>query len=87
MATDAQFRDVEVRRRVHQLIEQGKLPIAPPTQHMTAGYGTGQTCAACDQHITSSQIEYAVEGFGTPLCFHLGCRLIWQMECARLPPG
>ena len=85
MATDPQFRDAVLRKRVRQLIEQGRLPLAPPTQGMAAGYGTGHTCAACDEQITSSQMEYAVEGTGTPLWFHLGCRLIWQLECAQLP--
>jgi hypothetical protein len=85
MARDPEFRDADVRRRVRHLIEQGRLPLAPPTQRMTAGYGTGHTCAACDQQITSSQMEYAVEGTGTPLWFHLGCRLIWQLECAQQP--
>ena len=85
MATDPEFRDADVRRRVRHLIEHGRLPLAPPTQRMTAGYGTGHTCAACDQQITTSQMEYAVEGAGTPLWFHLGCRLIWQLECAHQP--
>ena len=83
MATDPQFRDAVVRRRVRQLIEQGRLPLAPPTQRMSANYGTGHTCAACDEQITSAQMECAVEGAGIPLWFHLGCRLIWQLECAQ----
>lgn len=83
MATDPQFRDAVVRRRVRQLIEQGRLPLAPPTQRMSASYGTGHTCAACDEQITSVQMECTVEGAGIPLWFHLGCRLIWQLECAQ----
>jgi len=84
MEIDPQFRGAEVRARVRQLIEQGKLPVAPSIQRMATRYGTGQTCAGCDQRITSAEMEYAVEGAGTPLCFHLGCRLIWQLECAQL---
>jgi hypothetical protein len=85
VATDPQFRDAVVRRRVRELIVQGKLPLVPRTQRLAAGYGTGETCAACDQQITSAQMEYAVEGAGTPLSFHLGCCLIWELECAQLP--
>ena len=84
MATDPQFRDTVVKGRVRQLLQQGRLPLAPPTQRMAAGYGSGHACAACEQQITSAQMEYAVEGAGTPLRFHLGCRLIWQLECAQL---
>jgi hypothetical protein len=50
---------------------------------MSASHGTGHTCAACDEQITSAQMECAVEGAGIPLWFHLGCRLIWQLECAQ----
>jgi hypothetical protein len=85
MATDPQFRDAVLRRRVRQLIEQGRLPLAPPPQRLAAGYGTGHTCAACDEQITSAQMECSVEAAGIPLWFHLGCRLIWQLECAQLP--
>jgi len=68
--------------RVRQRIEQGTLPEMLP-QRIAAGYGTGHTCVACDQKIASTQIEYEVEGAGTLLCFHLGCHVVWQLECAR----
>lgn len=85
MPLDAAFRDIELRGRVRQLIEQGRLPLIPSVERMAAGYGTGHTCAACNHAITSAQMEYEVQGVGTPLWFHLGCRLIWQLECAQLP--
>lgn len=85
MALDPQFRDIELRGRVRQLLEQGKLPLMPSIERMAAGYGTGHTCVACNQQITSAQMEYEVGGTDTPLWFHLGCRLIWQLECAQLP--
>jgi hypothetical protein len=42
--------------RVRRRIEQGTLPVVLP-ERILAGYGTGGRCVACDQEITSTQIE------------------------------
>ena len=81
MDTYPDFRDAGLRKRVRGLIEQGSLPVAPPTQRMAAGYGTGHTCSACDEQITGAQMEYEVESrhsalvsFGMPLDLGVGVR-------------
>jgi hypothetical protein len=51
MPTESQLRDTAIRQRVHQLIENGRLPVMPPAQ-INAGYGSGCLCAACDQQIS-----------------------------------
>jgi hypothetical protein len=83
MPTESQLRDTALRQRVHQLIENGRLPVMPPAQ-INAGHGSGCLCAACDQQITSTQVEYEVEDESTHrrLRFHMGCHVVWQLECA-----
>ena len=82
MPTESQLRDTELRMRVRQRIEHGTLPVVLP-ERIFAGYGSGGRCVACDQEISSTQIEYEVEALGSPLRFHLGCHVVWQLECAR----
>ena len=84
MPTESQLRDHELRVRIRQLIEQGVLPVMVPKQ-IAGGYGAGQLCAGCDQPITSNQVVYEVtdERNGRPLSFHLGCHVVWQLECAQ----
>ena len=81
MPTESQLRDAKLRMHVRQLIEYGTLPKMLP-QQIAAGYGAGHRCVACDQEITRTQIEYDVGTAGSPLRFHLGCHVLWQMECA-----
>jgi hypothetical protein len=70
-----------LRRRVRQRIDDGLLPGREP-ESLDAGYGTGSLCAACDQPITSDQVEYEVRGGeGGRLRFHLGCHSVWTSEC------
>ena len=84
MPTQSQLHDTALRLRVRQLIENGQLPVMLPRQ-IRAGYGSGRVCAACDQPIGSTQVEYEVEddSHGRPLGFHMGCHDAWQLECAR----
>ena len=81
MPTESQLRDVELRIRVRRLIEHGTLP-QMLSEQIAAGYGAGHRCVACDQEITRIQIEYDVGTAGSPLRFHLGCHVVWQLECA-----
>ena len=85
LATESQLRDTELRARIHRLIDQGSLPVMHP-ERVAGGYGFGRKCDACDEPITRDQIEYEVEGgrYGVPLEFHLGCYVLWQLDCAEL---
>ena len=49
------------------------------------GYGSGSKCDACDQPIERNQVEYEVEDAerGKTLRLHLGCHVLWQVECVQ----
>ena len=83
MPTESQLRDTALRSRVRERVADGRLPVMVPTR-IDAGYGSGQICVACDEPITSTQVEYELSDCrdGRPLCFHLGCHVVWQIECA-----
>lgn len=89
MPIESQLRDAVLRSRIRQRIEDNRLPVMVPKQ-ILASYGSGHLCIACDQPIESTQIEYDCqdERSGRQLCFHLGCHVVWQLECAeaRLSP-
>ena len=78
MPTDSQLRDAELRSRVRERVKNGRLPLMVP-ESILGGYGTGHVCVACDQPITSAQVEYELADCrdGARLCFHLGCPLEW----------
>jgi hypothetical protein len=83
MPTESQSRDSELRLRVRQRIENGQLPVV--SKQIAGGYGSGRVCVACDEPITSAQVEYEIrdERGDSQLCFHLGCHVVWQLECAK----
>jgi len=83
MPGESQVRATTLRLRVRERIENGRLP-AMAAQQIACGYGSGRACAACDEPITSAQVEYEVadERYGSKLSFHLGCHLVWQLECS-----
>jgi hypothetical protein len=84
MPTESQLRDTALRLRVRERIEDGRLPVMLP-KAIFAGYGAGNLCLACDQPITPAQIEYELDHDvnGSPYRqrLHLGCHVIWQIEC------
>ena len=84
MPIESQLRNGALRLLVRQLLENGRLPVILPKQ-IAAGYGSGRVCAACDEPITSTQVEYEVDEClnGGRLRFHMGCHVVWQLECAR----
>jgi len=84
MPIESQLRNGALRLLVRQLLENGRLPVILPKQ-IAAGYGSGRVCAACDEPITSTQVEYEVDDClnGGRLRFHMGCHVVWQLECAR----
>lgn len=84
MPTESQLQDATLRLQIRERIQSGRLPLMFP-QEIYAGRGEGNLCPACDQPITSSEIEYEVDaGSHGALRLHLGCHAIWQMECHTL---
>lgn len=88
MPTESQLRDTALRLRIRQRIEDARLPVMVP-ERILAGYGSGHLCIACDQPIQSTEVEYDCQDYrtGRQLCFHLGCHVVWQMECAQERPS
>lgn len=87
MATESQLLAAALRSRIRQDLKNGHLPVMLPKQ-IAAGYGSGRVCDVCDQPITTTQIECEVDDDrdGRRLRFHLGCNLIWQLECTQFEP-
>ena len=83
MPTEPVLPESELKARVLQRLEDGRLPLVM-SSHIDAGYGGGYSCALCDQPIASNKVEYDVTDprSGTRLRFHLACHLAWQRECA-----
>jgi len=88
MPTESQLQNTALRLRVCQLIEDGRLPVMMPAQ-IAAGYGSGRVCVACDLPIASTRVQYEVEerSDGRRLNLHMGCHVVWQLECAHRGPG
>jgi hypothetical protein len=82
MPTESQLRDTALRLRVRELLQNGRLPAMLPKE-IYAGYGEGNECLVCGQPITATQVEYEVAYDGSRLRLHLGCHVIWQMECHK----
>jgi hypothetical protein len=84
----------ELRSRVLQRIEDGRLPVVLSTA-IYAGYGKGVQCDLCDQPIAVNKVEYDViyPRGGKWLHFHFACHSAWQRECVlrlrdfRPPPS
>jgi hypothetical protein len=83
MPTEPVLPESELRARVLQRIDDGRLPLVLAT-HIDAGYGAGVLCDLCDLPIAADKVEYDVTppGSGTRLHFHIACHLAWQRECA-----
>jgi hypothetical protein len=84
MPTESQLQDTALRLRIRQRIEDARLPVMIP-ERILACYGSGHLCIACDQPIQSTEVEYDCQG--RQLCFHLGCHVVWQLECAQARPN
>lgn len=86
MPTHSVLPEDEVQQRVRQSLESGRLPVLRP-DHIHAGYGSGNTCCACEQRIDPAKIEYEVAGPDKlkKLIFHFACYVIWQRQCSLRP--
>ena len=88
MPTGPVLAESELRSRVLQRIEDGRLPLMLSTT-IYAGYGQGVQCDLCDQLIVADKVEYDLtDPDGRYLHFHFACHSAWQRECAlrlRLP--
>ncbi|MBV9726633.1 MAG: hypothetical protein JO299_15845 [Gammaproteobacteria bacterium] len=82
MPTEPVLPTTELRARVLERLEDGRLPVMLSTR-IDAGYGAGERCVVCDQPISADKIEYDVTDFRTSkrLHFHIACHLVWQREC------
>ena len=78
----------EIRSRLQQRIEDGRLPVAL-SNNVIAGYGSAYTCSGCGEQISSDKVEYELAEVcdGGQLMFHRGCHAIWQLECVRRMTG
>jgi hypothetical protein len=80
--------DHELRSRLQQRIEDGRLPVAL-SNNVIAGYGSADICSGCGEQISSDQVEYELAELrdGGQLTFHPSCHAIWQLECVRRLTG
>lgn len=85
MPTEPVLSEKELIERVHQRIDDGRLPVVLPSL-ISAGYGTGKRrCAVCDLQISSAQVMYEIDDprdLNGSFAFHFGCYVVWQRECA-----
>jgi len=83
MPSEPLLPESELRSRVLQRIENGRLPLMLSTR-IDAGYGAGDRCDLCDQPIAADKVEYDVTDpdSGKRLYFHIACHFAWQRECA-----
>jgi len=83
MPTEPVLSETELRSRVLQRMEDGRLPLILSTR-IDAGYGAGDRCDLCDQLTAADKVEYDVTDpdSGKRLYFHIACHFAWQRECA-----
>lgn len=67
---------------IRQKISQAQLPRETPLK-VWAGYGTSETCSACDGIIRPAQVEYSFRIQNQPFRFHAGCYGLWYAERSR----
>ena len=84
MPTEPVLPEGELRARVLERIEAGRLP-CPIATRIDAGYGTRVVCDLCDRSITPDKVEYDVTdpATGRRMHFHFACHAVWQRECAQ----
>ena len=85
MLTEFRLPDFELHARIRQFIDEGWLPVFLPDR-ISARYGSGSKCHACNQPVAPSQVKYDVEDPGNGigrLSLHLGCYVLWQIECVK----
>lgn len=85
MPTEAQLRDDALRRHIRSLLDDGTLPVMI-SEEILAGYGSGtQVCCGCSQTIRQTHVQYETfrPNRREPLPFHLGCHVLWQIECVN----
>lgn len=85
MPSGYQLLDATLREHISERIAKGRLPVTL-AEHIEAGVRrSGGKCHACDQPITSRQMACEVEDrrHGRRLTLHLGCHVLWQIECVK----
>src|SRR5215469_5801598 len=85
MTTEPVLHESELRARVIQRLEDGRLPVVLPTR-INAAYGTRMPCDLCDRPIAANEVEYEVTdpGSGKRLHFHIACHYAWRRECEHI---
>jgi hypothetical protein len=74
--------EVRLTNNVRQRIDAGELPPERPPK-ISAGFGNGEACSACDQKIDPAQLMYQVESSERAYRLHTGCHGLWTGELMR----
>ena len=85
MPSENQARDLQLLARIRRCIDEGRVPVYL-ADSISAGYGAGSKCHACDQPIAPGEIEYDVQdprNDAARLSLHLRCYVLWQTECVK----
>lgn len=68
--------DVPLAEKIRSRLDADELPRERPSKTW-AGFGSGQTCVACDQKIYPAQVMYEVDWNEKTYHFHAGCHGLW----------
>jgi hypothetical protein len=68
-----------LRRRMTELLRNGRLRRFAIHPRVYAGYGEGLPCEVCGETISVNQVRYDIEDRqGASFRVHLGCRRLWE---------
>ena len=85
------FKELPIFDIVKAKLADGRLPHDDSTPRLWGGMGKGQTCAACEQIITSSEflMESVISRGVSDLKFHVRCFYVWDAlrRVPRKPPA
>jgi hypothetical protein len=73
--------------RIRARMDDGRLPVLLPVR-VRAGHASGSKCHACEGRFGGHQIAYDIEDVNgvVLLSLHLGCYVVWQIECIKRRP-
>jgi hypothetical protein len=72
--------DSAVRLLIRAKLADGRLPQGR-SERVWGGYGTGETCAACEESISKDQLAMESPRLtGGVMAFHVKCFAVWDDE-------